>query len=393
MPKAKLTKRYIESLPFMEKGQQLYWDTEMNGFGVCVGKKSKSYLVQRDVHGRGVRYTIGKHGIFTTEQARKQAQQLLTQMAQGINPNQIREEKRIKGMTLADLWKQYEENARTRLTANTLYVYEKFVTIQFADWLNKPVAELTKEMMVKRHRKITEESSKSMANSSMHTLRALYNYAMIENESLTNPVDVLSQKKLWHATTRRQSVIKEHQLAAWYAAVMNLQNTTIRDALRFLLFTGLRKMEALTLTWDQVDLEAKSFKVLITKNKQPLELPLSDFLYDMLLVRSEHKGDSPYVFPGGGAKGHLVEPKKAVKAVIQESGVDFMIHDLRRTFITTAERLDISAYALKRLVNHKNSNDVTAGYIVMDVERLRKPMEEIALYFCEQVKSAKEIIV
>jgi hypothetical protein len=54
------------------------------------------------------------------------------------------------------------------------------------------------------------------------------------------------------------------------------------------------------------------------------------------------------------------------------------MHDLRRTFITVAESLDISVYAVKRLVNHKMNNDVTAGYIVSDVERLRKPMQSIA---------------
>ncbi len=57
--------------------------------------------------------------------------------------------------------------------------------------------------------------------------------------------------------------------------------------------------------------------------------------------------------------------------VIQNSGVRFMIHDLRRTFITIAESLDISAYALKRLLNHKMNNDVTAGHIIIDAERLR----------------------
>lgn len=55
-----------------------------------------------------------------------------------------------------------------------------------------------------------------------------------------------------------------------------------------------------------------------------------------------------------------------------------MLHDLRRTFITTAERLDIAAYALKRLVNHKSGNDVKSGYVVMDTEWLREPMERIA---------------
>lgn len=63
--------------------------------------------------------------------------------------------------------------------------------------------------------------------------------------------------------------------------------------------------------------------------------------------------------------------------VIETSGVQFILHDLRRTFITIAESLDISAYALKRLINHKMNNDVTAGYIVSDAERLRKPMQLI----------------
>jgi hypothetical protein len=41
--------------------------------------------------------------------------------------------------------------------------------------------------------------------------------------------------------------------------------------------------------------------------------------------------------------------------------------------------LDIPAYALKRLLNHTdNASDVTAGYLILDVERLREPMERIA---------------
>ncbi|CAH1904754.1 hypothetical protein NTGHW29_360083 [Candidatus Nitrotoga sp. HW29] len=71
--------------------------------------------------------------------------------------------------------------------------------------------------------------------------------------------------------------------------------------------------------------------------------------------------------------------------VILESGVTFTIHDLRRTFITIAESQDISAYALKRLLNHKMNNDVTAGYIINDVERLREPMQKITSYLLKSV--------
>jgi hypothetical protein len=65
--------------------------------------------------------------------------------------------------------------------------------------------------------------------------------------------------------------------------------------------------------------------------------------------------------------------------VAAKTGIRVTVHDLRRTFITIADSLDISAYALKRLVNHRTDRgDVTAGYIVSGVERLREPMEGIA---------------
>jgi len=69
--------------------------------------------------------------------------------------------------------------------------------------------------------------------------------------------------------------------------------------------------------------------------------------------------------------------------VTKLSDVKFTLHDLRRTFTTVAESLDISAYALKRLLNHKIKNDVTFDYIIKDVERLRKPMQQITNYLLD----------
>lgn len=69
----------------------------------------------------------------------------------------------------------------------------------------------------------------------------------------------------------------------------------------------------------------------------------------------------------------------------ESSGVTFMLHDLRRTFLTIADTQEISAYAIKKLANHRTQNDVTAGYIVADVERLREPMDRISKFIMEKV--------
>ena len=115
------------------------------------------------------------------------------------------------------------------------------------------------------------------------------------------------------------------------------------------------------------------------KHRQPHTLPLSDFVYDILTSRL-HASGSEHVFPGHGPKGHPIFIARQLRKVVERSGVQFTLHDLRRTFITVAESLDISAYTVKRLANHKIAGDVTAGYIHVDVERLRRPMDMVSKY-------------
>ena len=98
---------------------------------------------------------------------------------------------------------------------------------------------------------------------------------------------------------------------------------------------------------------------------------------------------SPWVFPGSGKRGHLVEMKRLTHRVATLSGVAFTNHDLPRTFATVAESLDLSPYAIKRLLNHKMRGDVTSGYIIFDRERLRAPVQKIA-DFLERALKAHE---
>ena len=131
---------------------------------------------------------------------------------------------------------------------------------------------------------------------------------------------------------------------------------------------------------------SNTLKVTDTKNHLDHTLPLSDFLCDLLQKR-KNSATNEYVFQKANGKGRIIEPRKQMLKIIEQSGVSFTTHDLRRTFITVAESLDISAYAVKRLVNHKMSNDITAGYIIADVERLRAPMQKITDYFFKSVGS------
>lgn len=111
-----------------------------------------------------------------------------------------------------------------------------------------------------------------------------------------------------------------------------------QDYFLLILFTGLRRKEAASLPWKDIDFKARTFTVQETKNREIHTLPMSSFLYELFLRRKQFK-TSEFVFPALSKNGHIMEPRKAMLKVSELSGVTFTVHDLRRTFATTAEMI------------------------------------------------------
>jgi integrase len=371
--------------PDGKPNQVIHRDSTITGFGLRVTSAgAKSFIVEKRINGKSRRKTLGSYGHLTVEQARKEAMKFLGSVATGKDP--IKEEKaqQAKTTSLKDTFEDYLK-ARKDLKPYTIKDYSRSIDVSLSDWQNKPMSEITKDMVEIRHRELGLRSH-ARANNTMRLLRALFNHAMVKYEDehgnpiiTINAVSRLSETRAWYKVERRQTLIKAHQLKDWYQGTMQLNQETTRDYLHLILFTGLRRSEASRLAWKDVDFQEGTLSIPETKNNQVHTLPLSDFLRDLLKRREQGKS-SPYVFPSDSERGYLIEPKTALKRVTELSGVPFTLHDLRRTFITIAESLDIPGYALKRLLNHKDPNDVTAGYIVLDINRLREPMQKISSY-------------
>lgn len=387
------TKKTLSGSTKPEPGKRIYYyDTKLPGLVLSVTPAgTKSFMIYKKIKGKPVRHTLGRFPAMTVEQARREGQKVLGQIASGMNPTQQKKARQSQGITLGQVFDDFL-SARKALKPVTIKDYKRVMHESFKDWQKKPILNITKDHVAKRHRQLGERSH-ARANLAMRLLRALFNFAAgeYENENgqsliLENPVSRISHTRAWFRVERRKSVIKSHELPQWYNAVKAVktesegyQCSSICDCLLLVLFTGLRRSEAMTLRWDNIDFKSKAITITDTKNHEQHVLPLPNFLYDVLQQRRE-QAYSDFVFPGDGKMGHIIEPRKTMVKVTQRCGIEFTLHDLRRTFITIAESLDIPAYALKRLLNHKMNQDVTAGYIITDVERLRKPMQHIADY-------------
>lgn len=395
----KFNKTTIGAIEPPETGYTLHWDDRTPGLGIRVTAGGvRSFVYQRRVKGRTRRMTLDQFPRMSVELARKRVEKLAPQISDGKDPVIEAQREAATRITLADALEAYlrSRNLKPR-TVRDIGLAMKALK----DWMPRYVVEITPAMVEKRHAELGKRSA-ARANLTMRYLRAVLNFAASkwaddEGRPLIpyNPVKRLSATRSWYRVERRRTLLKEHEVAAWWQAVERLGNdpkvlrgAQHRDYLLTILLTGLRRSEALGMKWEGVDFNARTLTVTDTKNHEDHTLPMGDYLAALLRSR-RRQSDGEHVF--SGPDGERFSDFSAMRAYIEAAsaeirsqetgeptpGLHITPHDLRRTFATFAERLDIPAYALKRLLNHKMSADVTAGYIVPDVERLREPMEKI----------------
>jgi integrase len=383
MPTLKITKGAVDGLAHPPKGQKLYMDEALKGFGVLVGAKTKTYVAQRDIGGRTVRVTLGRHGVITTAQAKREAENALGLMRRGINPNQQKRAAQGRSITLQQATDLYLDGNKPR-AAKTVKGFKDAMRLHLRDWLDTPLAEITRQMVYARHQRIGKKSGNYAANATMRAFRAAYNRSMRQHEDLPpNPIINVD----WFPEYRREAAIPAEKLAEWYRGIMSLPNPIRTDYYLFVLFSGLRRENVAEIRWEHVDLANDTLLIPNPKGgkERAFILPLSDKLVEILARRKDENEpffpDSPWAFPANRSKsGHISEPKlkPAQKAIV---GVDFSIHGLRHTWMTAANAADLSPYDIKMLANHSlPKGDVTAGYIGAHVEALRASQQRVTDY-------------
>ena len=102
----KITKKSVDAAK-PKDNEYFIWDDDLAGFGLRVfpsGKKS--YVVQYRQHRRTRRIAIGAHGVFTPDEARKEAKGALGEVARGGDPAEVKARAR-EDMSVADLCDKY----------------------------------------------------------------------------------------------------------------------------------------------------------------------------------------------------------------------------------------------------------------------------------------------
>jgi integrase len=198
----------------------------------------------------------------------------------------------------------------------------------------------------------------------------------------------------------RDRFLQPDELPRFFAALAEEPNATMRDFILLALLTGARRANVCAMHWREIDLAAGNWRLSVTKNGTPQTVTLCPEAVEILKARQESTAGG-YVFPGTGATGHMVEPKKGVVRIMERAGIPYgrneadgvTLHDLRRTLGSWQARTGASLAIIGKSLNHK-SQQATAIYARLDLDPVRASVNTATAAMLEAggMKAVAEVV-
>jgi|GEM_PF-752918 integrase len=346
----KLTETFARKLPQTNGATEKHWDSDVRGLVLFVGKRSKTWYFQKDVGGQTRRVLIGRYPAISAETARQAALEFTLEWGRGAG-----KKIQIGAPTLQSAMESYL--ARPKLRSNThKAVLQQQFELHLKDWLRLPLDEISKSMVVDRHRSMA--SRPSGANHLLKYFRTVWNHARRVHDLPECPTMAIE----WYEERPAGTIIED--LPAWRKRIDSLDNPIHTVFYELLLFTGLRKSEAFTLEWKHV--HEDRIHLPMTKNGRSFDLPILQLHHEILApLRGLSK---TWVFPSPrSAAGHLTGPQR----------MEWSPHAHRRTFATVAMEAGVLEEVVGRLLNHTPLSITGQRYTKPSLSALRPSMQAV----------------
>ena len=363
-----------------------YHDKKHKGLILLVSNGgAKTFYLYAKVNNKPERIKIGRFPDIGIEQARKIAHKYKGEIVQGINPNKKKEALR-KELSFSELFVLYmlkHSKPHKKSWIEDEEQYKRYL----ACWSNKKISTLTKDYIGQFYIKIKENHGLYASNRLLSLLKIVFNKAIEWGWEGKNPTVGIKKFK----EKSRDRFLQLDELPRFYKALFEEENTTIRDYIFMSLMTGARKSNVLSMRWDEVNLHnnIRQWRIPETKNGEALTIPLHDDAVELLKARKEQV-KSDWVFPSETSKsGHLEEPKKGWKRILDRAGIkDLRLHDLRRTYGSWQAMTGSSTAIIGKSLGHKNKN-TTAIYERLNLDPVRQSMNKATE---AMTKDSREVI-
>lgn len=415
MPKlshTKLTKRTVEAAVPPQRGDRFVWDSEIRGFGLRLyasGRRLFLFQYQAPATDTTRRLALGEYPAITVDQARQLAQRASAQIADDRDPKGDDTDQLLR-RTIAEVFPEYLAERSAKVAPRTAGEWTRVWKKDLAPAFGKVRVSALDEATVARWHS-GRQAAPVAANRAVETLRTFCNWAerrgyrprhsnpctnveRFEEARRSRSLTVEEYRRLGEALDRALTAgirpAKRLRKVSTKEATKNRrpknadtprkQNATIVAALRFLVLSGWREQEALTLRWDSINFE-RGVAVLVDTKTGRSERPLGGPALEVLRGQARVE-DNPFVFVGERPGSHVAEPKRVWQSVMEDAGLETMaplrLHDLRHSFTTVArDEMGLGDHIIARLIGHTMSGQ-TSRYGEVRDQTVRSAATKIA---------------
>ena len=405
------------------KSQAFLWDTEAPALALRVTPTGrKTYVFESRLNGATLRLSIGTAADWPLEKARGEAQRLKVLVDSGTDPRELERQQqaaqaaeraaavakvkadKVAAVTVGEVWADYLEKRRPF-----------WGDLHYRDHIDKAKAgglpsgrrgggkQLTKpgplaalmplalkdldQATIERWAANEGKTRPSSARLAWRLLTVFLTWCAEQPEYANllpdkNPAKTKKAREALGKAGTKSDVLQREQLAAWFAAVQQIQNPVIAACLQMMLLTGARPGEVLALRWEDVNTQWKGISIR-DKVEGTREIPATPYMLHLLAAlprRNEWVFSSPT-----SASGCLTEPNNPHTRACAAAGLEGLtLHGLRRSFASLTEWQEVPAGVVAQIQGHKPSATAEKHYKVRPLELLRVHHERIEAWILEQ---------
>ena len=411
-----------------------YWvdDSKLSGFRVAVAPSGvKSFAVRlRSRGGRKNRtdstQVLGRFGKLTVDEARDEARKLLSRSTLGEDVAKGRRADRA-AETVSELAALFLESRAGKIKPRTLAEYARLLNVEIIPKLGARAArDVSRRDVAKLHQ--ARRDTPYIANRVVTLLSSLYSWArthgyVAEDVQPTRGVELFPEASRERYLTEEETLRLGASLrtAETVGVPMDPMRAALRAkreaerarrpltrkfkkprapkvpkvpkvspsnpfaiaAIRFLLLSGWREQEALTLRWDVLDLEQNRARLAETKTGlswREVGGAAMQVLRELPRIK-----DAPFVFPGAKPAQSLTDITPVWRAVRAHAKIpDVRIHDLRHNFASVGAQGGTSLLVLGAVLGHREVS-TTKKYAHLGERPTARAADEISARIAEVI--------
>jgi len=304
-----------------------------------ISKKGYIWFVDYYIAGHRRRKSTGTANRRIAEKIRQKIESDLVMKKFGIP---IEKENNIKLKEFIEKYLEYSKNNKTLGTYKN--IHSKL--INFIEFTGNRNLENINNFDIEKFKNylICKRISKSTCNTTLHTLKAMFNKAIEWGFVSESP---LKNVKMFRTDKKLPVFFEKNEIKKFLDAIND--NIHFKNYIEFLLYTGCRRNEALMVKWADIDARRKRISVLAGKTGEAREVPINDKLSD-ILKSMDQKGE--YLFDLSVNCVNRIFRKYLKKSGIRKPAT---IHTLRHTFASHLMMSNkVNIYTLSKLLGHSS---------------------------------------